>query len=64
MFWRLRVQSYIIVAALLVIAVQGVLLYSLGARASAHVYEVHPDGQTFYIGEREANLAPRASEAR
>ena len=64
MFWRIRVQGYLLGAALLGLVVQGFWLYRLGSRASAHVYEVHPDGKATYIGDREANLAPRPMEAR
>jgi len=64
MFWRIRVQSYLLVLALVGLVVQGFWLYRLGTRASAHVYEVHPDGKATYIGDRDANLAPRPMEAR
>jgi hypothetical protein len=62
MFWRLRIQSYLLALAFVVALVEGVLLYRAAAYASAHVYEIHPDGRAMYVGEREANLAPRRIE--
>lgn len=61
-FLRTRILGYATIAALLLCGLLCVLLYSLGTAAAAHVYEVHPDGRTLYIGEREANLAPRKAE--
>jgi len=43
---------------------EAVLLFTLGSRASAHVYEVQPDGEAVFVGERDSNLAPRPVEAK
>jgi hypothetical protein len=64
LFARVRYQSYLLIGSLAVILVEGLMLFLLATRASAHVYEVHEDGSAAYIGERESNLAPRSSEAR
>ena len=63
-FFLNRLKSYLLFLALGVILVQGFWLYRLGTGASAHVYELHPDGAVKYVAEREAHLAPRWYEAR
>jgi hypothetical protein len=60
---RIRYQSYILLGLVAVIALLGVLLFDLGSKASAHVYEVMPNGAATYIGDRESNVAPRPAEA-
>ncbi len=64
LFARVRYQSYLLIGSLAVILIEGLMLFLLATRASAHVYEVHEDGSAAYVGDREANLAPRPSEAR
>ena len=64
MYARIKYQSYLVLLLAAGWLVFGVMLYLLGTRAAAHVYEVRPDGSAAYIGDREANLTPRASEAR
>ena len=64
MYARIRYQSYIVVGLVVVILVLGIELFLLGSKASAHVYEVRPDGSADYIGDRQANNGPRPAEAR
>jgi hypothetical protein len=64
MYARIRYQSYLVLGLVVVILVLGIELFVLGSRASAHVYEVRPDGSAEYIGDRSANVAPRAAEAK
>ena len=55
MYARIRYQSYIVVGLVVVILVLGIELFLLGSKASAHVYEVRPDGSADYIGDRQAH---------
>src|SRR2546427_12824995 len=63
MYWRIRVQTHLLAMAFMVVLVMGYWLFVLGSRASAHVYEIHPNGEATYVGSRESNLAPRPAEA-
>jgi hypothetical protein len=62
LFARIRYQSWLVGIGFLSNILLGYWVFSLGSKASAHVYEVR-DGETHYIGDRESNLAPRPSEA-
>ena len=53
-----------VIMALLLLFLQGILLWHASYRASAHVYEIHPNGQASFIGDRESRILPRDYEAR
>ena len=64
LFGRVRYQSHIILMLVALVGVEAIMLFVLGSRAAAHVYEVRPDGSAEFIGDREANVSPRPAEAR
>ena len=64
LYWRIRVQTYLLASAFVVIALFGFWLYSLSAKASALVYVVNGGGEAVSIGNREANREPTEAEVR
>ena len=63
MYWRIRVIQTLLGFALLIISVQGYWLFRLSSEGAAHVYEIR-DGETTFVGDIAANLAPRPAEIR
>ena len=63
LFWRIRVQSYLLAAALAVISILGVCLYNLATNATALVYVVAPDGQATAISNNEVTRSPTVAES-
>jgi hypothetical protein len=63
LYWRIRVQSYLLAAALVCVAVLGVLLYRLGSSSASLVYMVAPDGEAIAVLDRHANRLPSRAES-
>lgn len=63
MYWRIRFVQTLLGFALAIIALQGYWLYRLSTEGAAHVYEIR-NGETTFVGDITAHLAPRPSEIR
>lgn len=62
MYWRIKVQSYLIIIAFLAVTVLGYGLFRVATAATALVYIVAPDGEAIAVLDREANRAPSKAE--
>lgn len=63
LYWRIRVQSYLLAAAFVAVAPLGYWPYALGRDASALMYVVSPDGEALAVVDRHANRLPTPSES-
>jgi hypothetical protein len=63
-FFLNKLKSYILGLALVVIGVEALMIARLASQSSAHVYELRPNGEAVYVGDREASLQPREAEAK